>query len=44
MWMAVDSLENKYVEEWPKFGKDPRNIRLGLATDGISPFNLAGKA
>jgi hypothetical protein len=45
MRMPVDSPANKYVEEeWPEFGEDPRNVRLGLATDGISPFNLAGKA
>jgi hypothetical protein len=45
MRMAVDSPTNKHMEEeWPEFGSDPRNVRLGLATDGISPFNLAGKA
>jgi hypothetical protein len=45
MRMAVDSPASKYFEEeWPEFGRDPRNVRLGLATDGISPFNLAGKA
>lgn len=45
MRLAVDSPAAKFVEEeWPEFGRDPRNVRLGLATDGISPFNLAGKA
>jgi hypothetical protein len=45
MRMAVDSPANKLLEEeWPDFGRDPRNIRLGLATDGISPFNLAGRS
>lgn len=45
MRMAVDSPANKFVEQkWPEFGGDPRNVRLGLATDGISPFNITGKA
>ena len=45
MRMAVDSPSNKFVEaEWPDFQRDPRHVRLGLATDGISPFNLVGKA
>lgn len=45
MRMTVDSHVNKFVEgEWPEFRNDPRNIWLGLATDGISPFNVMGKA
>jgi hypothetical protein len=45
MRMAVDSPANRFLEEeWPEFGGDPRNVRLGLATDGISPFNLAGRS
>lgn len=45
MRLAVDSPAAKFIEdEWPAFGSDPRNVRLGLATDGISPFALAGKA
>lgn len=45
MRMAVDSPANKFVEhKWPEFGGDLRNVRLGLATNGISPFNIAGKA
>ncbi|XP_056688096.1 uncharacterized protein [Spinacia oleracea] len=31
-WKEFDSL-------YPKFSEDPRNVRLGLATDGFSPFN-----
>ena len=31
-WKEFDSL-------YPKFADDPRNVRLGLATDGFSPFN-----
>ncbi|XP_021730018.1 uncharacterized protein LOC110696987 [Chenopodium quinoa] len=31
-WKEFDSL-------YPKFVDDPRNVRLGLATDGFSPFN-----
>uniref|UniRef100_A0A803ND11 Transposase n=1 Tax=Chenopodium quinoa TaxID=63459 RepID=A0A803ND11_CHEQI len=31
-WKKFDSL-------YPKFVDDPRNVRLGLATDGFSPFN-----
>jgi hypothetical protein len=45
MQIAVDSLANKFLEEnWPEFAIEPCNVRLGLATDGISPFNIAGKA
>lgn len=31
-WKGFDSM-------YPKFAEDPRNVRLGLATDGFSPFN-----
>jgi len=24
---------------WPNFAEDPRNLRLGLATDGFNPFS-----
>ncbi|KAL5574008.1 hypothetical protein UlMin_023605 [Ulmus minor] len=30
-WEAVD-------EKWPEFSLEPRNLRLGLAADGINPF------
>ena len=35
----ADSLQWKKVDnEYPEFGKESRNIRLGLATDGMNPF------
>ncbi|XP_012829657.1 PREDICTED: uncharacterized protein LOC105950835 [Erythranthe guttata] len=27
-----------FDEQYPSFAKDPRNVRLGLATDGFNPF------
>ncbi|KAL4038405.1 hypothetical protein IC575_002025 [Cucumis melo] len=30
-WRLVDHL-------WPDFGSEPRNLRLGLSTDGINPY------
>ena len=30
-WNALDL-------EYPTFGHNPRNIRLGLSTDGLNPF------
>ena len=30
-WKAID-------DAFPKFGEDPRNIRLGASTDGLNPF------
>nr|KYP76305.1 hypothetical protein KK1_020539 [Cajanus cajan] len=36
-WKKIDSM-------FPNFGKEPRNVRLGLATDGMNPFgNLSIK-
>nr|KYP59483.1 hypothetical protein KK1_014919 [Cajanus cajan] len=36
-WKKIDSM-------FPNFGKEPRNVRLGLATDGMNPFgNLSTK-
>jgi hypothetical protein len=36
----VDSLSWEMINRrWPHFASDPRNIRLGLATDGFNPFN-----
>ncbi|XP_022869712.1 uncharacterized protein LOC111389093 [Olea europaea var. sylvestris] len=35
----VDSLSWEMINRrWPDFASDPRNIRLGLATDGFNPF------
>ncbi|XP_075514216.1 uncharacterized protein LOC142549251 [Primulina tabacum] len=32
--VAWDTINHK----WPNFASDPRNLRLGLATDGFNPF------
>ena len=35
----TDSLELKNIDkEFPKFGKESRNLRLGVTTDGMNPF------
>nr|XP_004488447.1 uncharacterized protein LOC101493360 [Cicer arietinum] len=35
----ADSLQWKKVDElYPEFGNEPRNLRLGLATDGMNPY------
>jgi hypothetical protein len=31
-WKALDHYD-------PSFARDPRNVRVGLATDGFTPFN-----
>lgn len=39
MRMVPDSPQWRFVDtNWPEFGADPRNIRLGLAADGVNPF------
>jgi Transposase family tnp2 len=44
MRLPVDSLAHKHVEStWPEFEVDPRHVRLGLASDGVSPHSLGGK-
>ncbi|KAF7152180.1 hypothetical protein RHSIM_Rhsim01G0163400 [Rhododendron simsii] len=36
---SVDSSTWKTIDDkWPSFSSDPRNLRLGLATDGFNPF------
>jgi hypothetical protein len=36
---ATDSMQWQFInEKWPDFAQEPRNIRLGLATNGINPF------
>ena len=36
---AADSLQWKeFDDEFPEFGKESRNIRLGLATNGMNLF------
>ena len=35
----ADSLQWKEIDDlYPEFGKEKRNLRLGLATDGMNPF------
>jgi len=37
----VDSLTWAQVnDKWPEFASDPRNLRLGLSTDGMNPFSI----
>lgn len=37
----VDSLAWETINDnWPSFAVDPRNLRLGLATDGFNPFSI----
>lgn len=37
----ADSLAWKHFDELhPQFSSDPRNVRLGLASDGFNPFGL----
>ena len=39
MRLVIDSPAHHFIEtQWCKFATDSRNIRLGMATDGISPF------
>ncbi len=35
-WSHVD-------ETWPSFASDPRNVRMGLAMDGVNPHKLMRK-
>jgi hypothetical protein len=36
---VVDSKAWKHIDHmWPQFAVETRNIRLGLATDGMNPF------
>ncbi|KAL0333045.1 UNVERIFIED_CONTAM: hypothetical protein Scaly_2206000 [Sesamum calycinum] len=37
-------LWHTFDREHRDFGKDPRNVRLGLAVDGFSPFRTMGVA
>ena len=35
----IDSPQYKTIDQlYPNFGQDPRNLRVGLASDGINPF------
>ena len=39
---AFDSYQWKHINWrwWDEFGKEDRNLRLGLATDGVNPFSI----
>lgn len=44
MHLAVDSPTNKFGEDcWPNVKENPLNVRLGIATNGLSPHNLVEK-
>ena len=39
MRMVADSPQWRFVDsKWPEFAEEPRNIRLGLAANGLNPF------
>ncbi|KAL3696636.1 hypothetical protein R1sor_010712 [Riccia sorocarpa] len=39
MRLVVDSPAVQHVEQtWPEFRRDPRHLRFGLASDGVSPY------
>ncbi|KAL3675367.1 hypothetical protein R1sor_025315 [Riccia sorocarpa] len=41
MRSIVDSPAMDHIERlWPEFARDPRNLRLGLASDGVSPYSI----
>lgn len=41
MRLVVNSPAVAHIEEtWPEFARDPRHVRFGLATDGISPYSI----
>ncbi|XP_057436487.1 uncharacterized protein LOC130728921 [Lotus japonicus] len=33
----------KFDEAWGTFADEPRNVRLGLCSDGFAPFDISGK-
>ncbi|KAI5350657.1 hypothetical protein L3X38_003548 [Prunus dulcis] len=35
-WKLVD-------DKWPEFGKEPRNLRLALSSDGFNPYSSLSK-
>ena len=45
LWHPVDSPQWKKIDEtFPYFGAESRNLRLGLAVDGMNPYgNLSSK-
>lgn len=43
--VVSDCKQWKHIDEtWPDFGREPRNLRLGLATDGVNPYGRQSAA
>ncbi|KAL3684834.1 hypothetical protein R1sor_002856 [Riccia sorocarpa] len=41
MRLVVDSPAMSHIEDqWPEFARDPRHLRFGLASDGVSPYGI----
>ena len=41
MQFTSDSPQWKEInKDWPDFVEEPRNLRFGLATDGVNPFSM----
>ncbi|KAL3700181.1 hypothetical protein R1sor_018203 [Riccia sorocarpa] len=41
MRLVVDSPAVQHVEQtWPEFRRDPRHLRFGLTSDGVSPYGV----
>ncbi|KAL3682028.1 hypothetical protein R1sor_000050 [Riccia sorocarpa] len=41
MRLVADSPAIAHIEEsWPEFARDPRHVRLGLASDGVSTYSI----
>ncbi|KAL3692888.1 hypothetical protein R1sor_006539 [Riccia sorocarpa] len=41
MRLVVDSPSVQHVEQtWPEFRRDPRHLRFGLASDGVSQYGV----
>ncbi|KAL3702522.1 hypothetical protein R1sor_020544 [Riccia sorocarpa] len=41
MLLVSDSPAVAHIEEtWLEFARDPRHLRLGLASDGVSPYSI----
>ena len=39
IWHVADSPQWKHIDDtYPTFGREARNLRLGLCTDGVNPF------
>lgn len=39
--IPADCMAWKHIDQtWPEFAREARNLRLGLAMDGVNPFGL----